>query len=145
MYMDAQNRPSNNQSLVIGAPGTIVSTDSIDMLTAVDNPGRSCMLRAIAVLTAALVGAGSSIRAEFIQSDNSNLSTPDVLSVGPTFAVAAAGAGTKLLDVPMPDTTRRYCGFQYVITGALTTGGTATAGLVGGTDRNASVVPMNLG
>jgi hypothetical protein len=145
MYMDAQNRPSLNQSLVIGAPGTLVSTDSIDMLTGVDNPGRSAMLRAIAVLTVALVGAGSSIRAELIQSDNANLSSPDVLSVGATFAVAAAGAGTKLLDVPLPDTTKRYLGYQYVITGALTTAGQVTAGLVGGTDRNASVVPMNLG
>lgn len=145
MYMDAQNRPSLNQSLVIGAPGTIVSTDSIDTLAAIDDAGRSGNLRAIAVMTAALVGAGSSIQAQLIESANSNLSAPNVLASGPVLTVANAGAGAKLIDVPMPDTAARYLGFQYVITGALTTGGTATAGLVGGTDRNSTVIPMNLG
>jgi hypothetical protein len=146
MLMDAQARPSNAQSLVIGAPGTIVSTDSIDLLSAADNPGRSGMpLRAIAVLSAALVGAGSSIKAQLISSDNANLSSPTVVADGAVFAVAAAGVGTKLLDVPMPDTAQRYLGFQYVITGALTTGGTVTSGIVGGTDRNSSTIPMNLG
>lgn len=145
MYMDAQNRPSNSQSLIAGA-GTVVSTDSIDMLAAVDNPGRACSLRAIAVLTAALTSGGAAtLQAQLIESDSSNLASPRVLASGPVLALAAGVQGAKLLDVPMPDTTRRYCGFQYVITGALTTGGTATAGLVGGTDRNASVVPMNLG
>lgn len=145
MYMDAQNRPSNNQS-VAAAAGTIVSTDSIDLLTANDNPGRSGQpIRAIATMTAALVGAGASIRAEFIESANSNLSSPTVLIAGPTTGVAAAVAGAKLLDAPLPDTTKRYVGFQYVITGATTTGGTVTAGLVAGTDRPVSNIPMNTG
>jgi hypothetical protein len=144
MYMDAQNRPSNAQS-VIAAAGTVVSTDSIDMLSAVDNPGRGGMLRAWAGIVTALAGAGASIRAELIESDNANLSSPTVLSVGPTIAMAAGAAGTELLDVPLPDTSKRYLGFQYVITGAALTAGAVTAGIVGGTDRNSSVVPMNLG
>jgi hypothetical protein len=65
--------------------------------------------------------------------------------VGPTIAMAAGAAGTELLDVPLPDTSKRYLGFQYVITGAALTAGAVTAGIVGGTDRNSSVVPMNLG
>lgn len=146
MLMDAQARPSNGQSVIIGAPGTIVSTNSIDLLSAVDNPGRSGMpLRAIAVLSAALVGAGSSIKAQLISSDNANLSSPTVLADGAVIGVAAAGIGTKLLDVPLPDTTQRYLGFQYVISGALTTAGAVTSGIVGGTDRNSSVIPMNTG
>jgi hypothetical protein len=145
MLMDAQARPSFNQS-VAAAAGTIVSTDSIDLLSAADNPGRSGMpLRAVAVLTAALVGAGASIQAQLIESANSNLSSPNVLASGPVIAVAAAGLGAKLLDVPVPDTTQRYIGFQYVISGATTTGGTVTSGIVGGTDRNSTVIPMNLG
>lgn len=145
MYMDAQARPSLAQS-VAAAAGTIVSTDSIDLLTAIDNPGRSGMpLRAWAGMTAALVGAGASIQAQLISSANSNLSSPTVLASGPVIAVANAGAGATLLDVPMPDVAQRYLGFQYLISGATTTGGTATAGIVAGTDRNSSTIPMNLG
>lgn len=145
MLMDAQARPSLNQS-VAAAAGTIVSTDSIDLLSAADNPGRSGMpLRAYAVMTAALVGAGASIQAQLISSANSNLSSPTVLASGPVVGVAAAVAGAVLMDQALPDSNQRYLGFQYVISGATTTGGTATAGIVGGTDRNSSVIPMNLG
>lgn len=144
MYMDAQNRPSNNQSLIAGA-GTVVSTDSIDMLTGVDNPGRAGNLRAIAVLTTALAGAGASLQAQLIQSDNANLSSPDVLASGAVVPMASGAQGTKLLDVPMPDTTKRYLGLQYVITGAALTAGAVTSGLVGGTDRASTSVPMSTG
>ena len=145
MLMDAQNRPSLNQS-VAAAAGTIVSTDSIDMLTAVDNPGRAFALRAYAVMTAALTSGGAAtIQCQLIESANSNLSSPTVLATGPQLALAAAAAGAKLLDVPLPDTSARYLGFQYIIGTATTTGGTATAGIVGGTDRPASTIPMNLG
>lgn len=145
MLMDAQARPSNGQSVISGI-GTVVSTDSIDLLSAADNPGRSGMpLRAVALLTTAMVGPGSSIQAQLISSDNSNLSSPTVLASGPVTGVAAAALGTKLLDVPLPDSAQRYLGFQYVITGAAVTAGAVTSGIVGGTDRNSSTIPMNLG
>jgi hypothetical protein len=145
MYMDAQARPSLNQS-VAAAAGTIVSTDSIDLLSAIDNPGRnSADLRAIAVMTVALVGATATIQAQLISSANSNLSSPTVLASGPVVGVASATAGAKLLDVPVPDTAQRYLGFQYLIAVATTTAGSVTSGIVGGTDRNSSVIPMNLG
>lgn len=142
MIMDAQNRPSNAQSVV--GTGTIVSTDSIDLLSPLDNLGRSGVpIRAVAVMTTALAGA-TSIQAQLIESANGNLSSPNVLASGPVVAVAAAGAGAKLLDVPVPDTGARYLGMQYVIVGT-STAGNVTAGLVGGTDRNSTVIPMNLG
>jgi hypothetical protein len=145
MYMDAQARPSNNQSIVSGI-GTVVSTDSIDLLSAIDNPGRGgTPLRAKSVLTTAMVGAGSSVQAQLISSANSNLSSPTVLASGPVVPVASAGAGTSLLDVPVPDSAQQYLGFQYVITGAAVTAGAVTSGIVGGTDRNSTVIPMNLG
>lgn len=142
MLMDAQARPSNAQS-VIGT-GTIVSTDTIDLLSAVDNPGRSGMpLRVWAGMTTALVG-GTSIQAQLIESANADLSSPNVLASGPVVPTADATAGAKLLDVPIPDTQCRYLGLQYVIVGT-STAGTVTAGIVGGTDRNSTVIPMNLG
>lgn len=145
MLMDAQNRPSLNQS-VASAAGTVVSTDSIDLLSPLDNPGRSgAPLRAIAVMTVALVGAGASIQAQLISSAASNLGSPTVLASGPVIAVANAGIGTKLIDVPLPDIAQQYLGFQYLISGATTTAGQVTSGIVGGTDRNSTVIPMNTG
>jgi hypothetical protein len=142
MYMDAQNRPSNDQSLAVAA-GTTVSTDSIDMLTAHDNPGRAGHLRAVAVLTTAMAG-GTSVQAQLIQSATSDLSAPEVLASGPVVAVADAAAGTKLLDAPLPDTDARYLGFQYVTVG-VHTAGAVTAGIVAGSDRPATNIPMNTG
>lgn len=146
MIMDAQNRPSHNQS-VAAAAGTIVSEDSIDLLTSLDSPGRSGHLRAVAVLTTALASGGAAtIKAELISSEASNLASGvTVLDTGPTIAVADAAAGTKLLDVPLPDTDDRYLGFRYTIGTATTTAGTVTAGIVGGTDRPATNIPMNTG
>jgi hypothetical protein len=145
MYMDAQNRPSNAQSLIAGA-GTVVSTDSIDMLSAHDNPGRNSMLRAIAVLTTGITSGGAAtLQAQLIESDNANLSSPRVLATGDQIAVAAGAQGTKLLDVPMPDTTKRYLGFQYIIGTAALTAGAVTAGLTAGTDRWSGALPMNTG
>jgi hypothetical protein len=142
MLMDAQNRPSNAQSLA--GSGTIVSTDSIDLLSAADNPGRGGMpLRMWAGITTALAGA-TSVQAQLISSANSNLSSPTVLASGPVTALASATAGAKLLDVPLPDIADRYIGVQYVLVGTATAGA-ATAGVVGGTDRNSSTIPMNTG
>jgi hypothetical protein len=141
MYMDAQARPSLNQAITTG---TQLSTDSIDLLTAIDNPGRGGMpMRAIAVVTVAFTG-GTSLQAQFVSSVNSNLSSPTVLASGPVVAEAGLTAGAKLLDIPLPDIGDRYIGFQYVTVGTHTAGA-VTAGIVGGTDRNSTVIPMNLG
>lgn len=141
MYVDAQARPSNAQAVTTG---TQLSTDSIDLLTGVDNPGRSGMpLRAIVVVTTTFTG-GTSLQAQLVQSDNANLSSPDVLASGAVIVEASLTAGAKLLDVPMPDTTKRYIGFQYVTVGTHGAGA-VTGAIVGGTDRNSTTIPMNLG
>lgn len=141
MLMDAQNRPSFAQAITTG---TQLSTDSIDLLSALDNPGRSGMpLRAIAVVTTAFTG-GTSLKAQLVESDNANLSSPTVLAEGAVIVEASLTAGAKLIDVPMPDTSKRYLGFQYVTVGTHGAGA-VTAGIVGGTDRNVSVIPMNTG
>lgn len=141
MIMDAQARPSNAQAITTG---TQVSTDSIDLLSSADNPGRSGQpLRAIAVVTTTLTG-GTSVQAQLIGSANSNLSSPTVLASGPVVAEASAVAGAQLLDVPLPDSNLRYLGFQYVTVGTHGAGA-VTAGIVAGTDRNATTIPMNLG
>ena len=141
MIMDAQNRPSFNQALTTG---TQVSTDSIDMLSPLDNPGRSGQpLRAVAMVVTTLTG-GTSVQVQLIQSDTANLGSPDVLASGPVVTEATALAGKILFDVPLPDTSKRYLGFQYVTVGTHGAGA-VTAGIVGGTDRPSTLIPMNLG
>lgn len=146
MLMDAQNRPSLAQS-VASVVATIVSTDSIDLLSAKNNIGRSGhALRAIALVSTTVTSAGAAtLQAQLIESANSNLSSPTVLASGPVTALAALVAGAELLDVPVPDTAKRYLGFQYVVAGATTTAGAVTAGIVGGTDRRANEIPMETG
>src|SRR3982750_1993962 len=99
MLMDAQARPSLAQAVTTG---TQVSTDSIDLLAAADNPGRSgSPLRAYAAGTTLFTG-GTSLQVQLISSASSNLSSPTVLASGPVVAEASLVAGAILLDVPMP-------------------------------------------
>jgi hypothetical protein len=142
MIIDAQNRPSNAQSIATG-PSTVVSTDSIDLLTANRNVGRSFPMRAQALVGTTLAG-GTSIQAQLIESANSNLSSPTVLASGPVVALANAVAGAELLDVNVGGTTKRYLGFQYVLLGTFTGAGTVNAHIVAETD-NMPYPTMNTG
>lgn len=141
MITDAQNRPSKDQSITGALGATVVSTDSIDLLTANRNVGRGFPMRMHSVLTAAL--AGGSVQAQVIESANSNLSSPTVLASGPVVAAGAA-AGTEILDVPIPGTTKRYLGVQYVGSVGAITGGTVTSHVVAETD-NQPYPTMNTG
>jgi hypothetical protein len=140
-YTDAQNRPSNAQA--VAGTGTLVSTDTIDLLTANRNPGRAGQMRVVCNVTTVLAG-GTSIQAQLITSASADLSTPTVVASGPTVALASAVAGAELLDVPMPDTGQRYLGVQYVRVGTFTTGNVSTH-VVAATDRPSTEIAMNTG
>lgn len=143
MITDAQNRPTTASQAITGGPATIVSTDSIDLLTANRNVGRSFAMRAYCNVIVALAG-GTSIQAQLIQSANANLSSPDVLVSGPVVALANATAGAELLDVPVPGTTKRYLGLQFVLLGTFTGAGAVQGGIVAETD-NQPYPAMNIG
>ncbi|HEX8421170.1 MAG TPA: hypothetical protein VF638_14285 [Sphingomonas sp.] len=119
MYTDAQLRPSQAQALT--AAGTTVSTNVIDLLSPSTNLGRGRPRKAYASVVTAMVG-GTSVQAQFVQSANADLSSPDVLAVGLTTNTAQATVGRVLIDVVIPDNTKRYVGFQYVVTGTFTAG-----------------------
>lgn len=142
MYTDAELRPSQAQS-VVGAAGNYVSTNTIDLLAAVNNQGRGRPRRAYAVMTTALAGS-TNIKAQYIQSANADLSSPDVLIDGPVIAAANAVAGAVLLDAALPDNTKRYVGFRFVTTGTNATTGAVSAYLVADTDYN-PYLPSNTG
>lgn len=142
MYTDAQLRPSQVQSLV-GAAATTVSTNVIDLLSPATNIGRGRARRAFVTATQTFTG-GTSVQVQVIQSANADMSSPDVIATGNAVPVAqATSAGPPLLDIVMPDTTKRYVAFRY------TTVGTMTAGAVSGyfvadTDRQ-PYLPSNTG
>lgn len=141
MYTDAQNRPSNGQAITTG---TQLSTDSIDLIAAARNIGRTGQpMRAVVHVTTAFAG-GTSLKAQLVESANSNLSSPTVLAEGPVVVEADLIAGAKLLDVPLPNTTKRYLGIQYVTVGTHASGN-VSAHIVAGTDRSAGDIPMNTG
>jgi hypothetical protein len=143
MITDAQNRPTTVSQVIAGAAGTTVSTDSIDMLTANRNIGRGFPMRMHVAVTVALAG-GTSIQAQLIESANANLSSPTVLASGAVVPLASATAGAELLDVPIPGTTKRYLGLQFVTLGTFTGSGAVQGNLVAETD-NQPYITMNTG
>ena len=143
MITDAQNRPTTVSQAITGGPSTIISTDSVDLQTANRNVGRSFPLRAHCVVTTALAG-GTSIQAQLIESANANLSSPTVLASGAVVPLASAIAGAEILDVPIPGTTKRYIGMQFVLLGTFTGAGAVQGNFVAETD-NQPYITMNTG
>lgn len=139
MYTDAQLRPSNAQALTTG---TQVSTDSIDLLSANRNVGRAGSMRAVVTVDVTFTG-GTSLTPKLIESDNSDLSSPNVIATGPTVVEASLTAGAEIWDVAMPDNTKRYLGFQYVTVGTHTAG-KVSAHIVANSDYN-PYLPANTG
>lgn len=144
MITDAQNRPTTVGQVLTGT-GTVVSTDSIDLLTANRNVGRSFPLRMFCNITSvAALAAGTSITVQVIQSANANLSSPDVLATGLAVPLASLTAGAELLDTAIPGTTKRYLGLQFVLAGTFTGSATVQGGIVAETD-NQPYIAMNTG
>ncbi len=142
MITDAQNRPTTVAQIITGT-GTVVSTDSIDLLTANRNVGRSFAMRMYCNVTVALAG-GTSIQVQIIESANANLSSPTVIGTGPVVVLAGATAGAELLDAPIPGTSKRYLGLQFVLVGTFTGVGAVQGGVVAETD-NQPYIAMNTG
>lgn len=144
MITDAQNRPTTVGQVLTGT-GTIVSTDSIDLLSANRNVGRAFGMRMFAAITGvSSLAGGTSIQVQIITSANSNLSSPTVIASGPAVPLAQLVAGARLLDAPIPGTAQRYLGLQFVLSGTFTGNATVQGGVVAETD-NQPYLAMNTG
>lgn len=141
MITDAQLRLSTSQSLAAVA-GTYVSTNTIDLLSAFTNAGIGEPVRVFVTADIQFVG-GTSVRVEVIQSDNADLSSPDILVTGPTLLTAALVPGARLLDSPLPQNTKRYIGVRYITVGTFSAG-TVTANCIEDVDHM-TYLPMNTG
>lgn len=144
MITDAQLRLSDAQDLA-GAAATTKSTNSVDLLAANRNLGRGQQMRGVVTVDETFAG-GTSVNVQYIQSANSDLSSPDVLAESGVIAEANIPAATDkepLWDFPLPDNTKRYVGFQYVTVG-VHTAGMVSSHLVSDTDYN-PYLPANTG
>ncbi len=129
MIMDRQLTCSTAQAVTGDAFSTV-----IDLAASGRDIGRSEELRAIALVGSAFTsdGAGTLI-VHLVESANADLSSPTILASangGVAYAVADLTAGRVLMDIAVPQTSKRYVAFQYDNGTAVFTGGTVTAGLV---------------
>lgn len=109
----------------------LVSTDSI-LLTGIGlGLTRGRHMRAFAQVETALSGGtGTGITAEIIGADDAAL-TSNVVSLYTTGSILTASApvGTRLIDQPVPFTTKAYLGFRYTSATGAYGAGAITAGL----------------
>jgi hypothetical protein len=144
MITDAELRPSQNQFLT-GAAATTTSTNTVDLLAAANDQGRGYPRRALATVSAAFAG-GTSVQALLVESANADLSSSTTLVTGAAVVTADAVAGKVLMDVVIPQTTKRYIGFKYTTVGTMTgaTSNGVSAHFLAETNRP-NTVPANTG
>ncbi|WP_283419236.1 Bbp16 family capsid cement protein [Sphingopyxis sp. Geo48] len=115
--------------------GTQYSTDVYDQGLAGVNINTNRELQVVCSVTTDFA-SGTSLAVNFVQSANSDLSSPDVLIGSGVIAEASLLKGTVLLRAAVPRTTKRYLGFQFVTVGTHTAG-KVFGGIVRGTDDTA--------
>lgn len=94
--------------------GTVVSNTYDRGMVGDVGLGRN--IRAIINVITTFTG-GTNETFNFIQSANSDLSSPDILATTGAVLEASLIAGTRVMDIVIPKTTKRYLGFQYVASG----------------------------
>jgi hypothetical protein len=130
MITDAQTKFSDAQAVTTG---TQLSTNAYDMGVARDI-GRGRNLRVYANVGTAFAG-GTSLQTNVIESANSDLSSATVIATGLAIVEASLTASAKILDMVLPQTSKRYLGLQFITVGTHTAG-TVNAGIVMDTDSN---------
>jgi hypothetical protein len=123
MILDSQNTFCTAMS-VARAVGDAVSTDVYDTGAATD-VGIGENFYVYAKMDAALAGAGASIQV-VLQDSADNSSWADA-EAGKVVALATAVANAELAKLRVPIGLRRYLRVVFRISGATTTGGTASA------------------
>jgi hypothetical protein len=121
MFADALLMLSDSQPLT----GTgAVSANTIDLgnPTVKRDVGTGEPLVLVVATETALVGAGGSLTAEVLQSDNADLSSPDVIaSSGPILAAALPIGSVVQVAIPEGRITKRYLGAKLTLAGTTPT------------------------
>ncbi len=129
MIIDDQLTLSLEQSVVGTAATAYPSTNTVDLRSSGSDLGSGEPVKLFASVGAtAFVGGSGGVKIDYIQSANANLSAPDVLASITTAATPAAG--TVLVNMVVPQNTKRYVGIQFTPLTSNTTAGTINAYLV---------------
>jgi hypothetical protein len=127
MILDTQATFAVAQS-VASTAGDVVSTNVYDTgATADTGIGENFFL--LAKMNAALAGAGASIQV-VLQTSAAEGSGYTDAAAGPVVALASAGASANLAKIRVPIGLKRYLRVVFRISGATTSGGTASAYIV---------------
>ena len=133
MYLDMQTQLSASQAISGNFGTAIPSTNTYDNGSATADLGTGEPVYAYVQCDTTVVGGSGGVKIDLIQSANANLSSPDILASITTAATPAAG--TELMKLVVPPTTKRYIGFQYTPQTSNTTAGNFTAYLVKNTQN----------
>lgn len=132
MYVDAQARMSDAQSVAINDGADAVSTDAYDLKRPGQDVGNGKPLYAVFSVTTALVGPGGQIKCELVSSASDDLSSEQYHATLGEFA-ALAPVGTTIV-APLPSVEGgvsemlRYMGFRFKNdSGSNVTAGNVTA------------------
>lgn len=114
MITDREMTFSNNQAVTTG---TQYSTNAYDTgVTNGPNINQGRELQIFAAVGTAFTG-GTSLQVNLVESANSDLSSPTILASSPVTVEASLTAGTRLLAMSIPWTSKRYLGLQFVTVG----------------------------
>lgn len=115
--MAMTDRETTFSNLQAVTTGTQVSTDKYDTgLANHPNINTSKGLQVLVQVGTAFTG-GTSLTVNFVESAASDLSSPTVLATSGVIAEASLTAGARLMAVPVPRTSKRYLGLQFVTVG----------------------------
>jgi len=116
MRTDRETWLSQQQALTSGT----AYSNSYDLGLARDM-GIGTAIRAVVNVSTTFTG-GTNETFNLVQSANSDLTSPDILVSSGAILEAALTGGTRVMDVVVPRTTKRYVGWQFVASGTHTGG-----------------------
>lgn len=118
MMTDRETTFSNGQAVTTG---TQYSTDAYDTGNDGNNINTNRELQVFVGVTTAFAG-GTNLTVNFVESDNSDLSSPTVLATSGAVVEANLTAGARLIATALPRTSKRYLGLQFVSSGTHSAG-----------------------
>jgi hypothetical protein len=124
MILDDQNIYSDDQVVTVTAD----STNVIDHGPGTTGPYGADGQIVAQVSKVAMTAGGTSLIAHLEQSTVEAMTSPDILSVGPTVVAADLILGKEVLNVRQPRITKQFTQIVYTCSGTFSGGGAITAG-----------------
>jgi len=138
MITDRETRLSNAQAVTTGTQYSDYAYD-----TGTNDADESGELWLVVSVGTAFTG-GTSLQVNFVDSANSNLTSPTLLITGAVIAEASLTAGARIIRRKIPSNTQKYIGLQFVTVGTHTAG-TINANIVRDSDTAAAFLTNETG